>query len=66
MHELTIEFCPITKCLMGIFCQIIGNLFFRRQQNWERRKNTRIMLWTVVVSLGMALCVVAAIKLLNH
>jgi hypothetical protein len=51
---------------MGIFCQIIGNLFFRRQQNWERRKNTRIMLWTVVVSLGMALCVVAAIKLLNH
>jgi hypothetical protein len=50
---------------MGIFYQFIGSLFFRRQQDWERRKNVRIMLWTVLVALCLALALAAAIKLLN-
>jgi len=50
---------------MGIFYYMIGALFFRRQQDWERRKNARIMLWTLIVSLGLALALATAIKMLN-
>jgi hypothetical protein len=50
---------------MAVIYQFIGSLFFRRQQDWERRKNARIMLWTVVVALGLALVIATAIKLLN-
>jgi hypothetical protein len=50
---------------MGIFYQFIGSLFFHHQQDWERRKNGRIMLWTVVVAMCLALALAAAIKLLN-
>jgi hypothetical protein len=50
---------------MGIVYQFIGSLFFRRQQEWKRRKNAQIMLWTVVVALGLGLAMATAIKLLN-
>ena len=45
--------------------QFIGSMVFRRQQDWEQRKNARIMFWTVVVALMLALALTAAIKLLN-
>jgi hypothetical protein len=50
---------------MGIVYQIIGSLFFRREQEWKRWKNARIMLWTVVVALGLGMAMATAIKLVN-
>jgi hypothetical protein len=50
---------------MGIVYQFIGSLFFRRQQEWKRLKNARIMLWTAVVALGFGMALATAIKLVN-
>jgi len=65
LHRLTNPIVAGNYSSMGIFYQMICALFFRRQQDWERRKNARIMLWTLVVSLGLALALATAIKLLN-
>jgi hypothetical protein len=43
----------------------LGRLFFRRQQDWEQRKNAKIMFWTVVVALGLAIALVKIIKVIN-
>ncbi len=48
---------------MGKFYQFIGSLLFRRQQEWQRQRNGRIMLWTVVVALTLGLAIGAVIKL---
>ncbi len=45
---------------------LLGKLFFRRQQDWEQRKNAKIMLWTVVAALGLAIVMVKIIKVINR
>jgi hypothetical protein len=44
---------------------ILGKLFFRRQQVWEQRKNAKIMVWTVVLAVGLAVTLAIVIKVLN-
>ena len=44
---------------------LIGNMFFRRQQEWERRKNAKIIFWVVVFSLVLALGLAAVIKFMS-
>ena len=43
----------------------IGKIAFPRQQDWERRRNAKIMTAAVVLGLGLGFVVVKLIRYLN-
>lgn len=43
----------------------IGKLFFPRQQDWERRRNAKIMTTAVTLGLILGLAVMWLIKFMN-
>ena len=48
-----------------MFLELIGKLFFPQQQDWQRRRNAKIMTYVVVASLVCGLVLVAVLKLMN-
>ncbi len=51
---------------MNWFFDLIGKVFFRRQQDWERQKNARTMTFVILFSLGLALVVAKIIKMMYY
>ena len=43
----------------------IGKVVFPRQQEWERRRNAKIMTAAVTLGLGLGFVIVALIRYLN-
>jgi hypothetical protein len=47
--------------------RLIGHLFYSRQQNWERRKNAKILLHTLAFTVMLGIIVAKIIRLIyNH
>jgi len=44
---------------------LIGKMFFRRQQDWERQKNAKIMTWVFLFSLTLAAAMAAIIYFMS-
>lgn len=47
---------------MNWFYNLIGRIFFRRQQDWERFRNAKIMTWVVIFSVVLALVIAKVLK----
>ena len=45
---------------------LIGKIFFPRQQDWERSRSAKIMLSVVAVSLVLGVIIWKAMKLMNR
>jgi hypothetical protein len=50
---------------MNWIYHLVGKVFFRRQQDWEREKNAKIMTWVFLFSLLLALGFALLIKFLS-
>jgi len=44
---------------------ILGKIFFPHQQEWQRRRNAKIMIYVVVASLVCGLLLMLVFKLMN-
>lgn len=51
---------------MNWLYNLIGKVFFGRQQEWERQKNAKIIFWVVVFSLVLALALAKVIKYMYY
>jgi hypothetical protein len=51
--------------LMEMLFDLIGKLFFPRQQDWERRRNAKIMTAAVAVGTLLGMILVWVIKHMN-
>lgn len=51
---------------MNWFFDLIGKIFFRSQQDWERQKNARIMTFVFLFSLALALVVAKILKMMYY
>lgn len=51
---------------MNWFYDLIGKVFFRRQQDWERRKNAKTMVFVILFSLALALVVAKVLKMMYY
>ena len=52
---------------MEWFYNLVGGIFFRRLQDWERRKHARTMTFVVLFSVTLGLALVKVIKMIyNH
>lgn len=49
-----------------MFFDLIGKLFFRRQPEWERRRNAKIMTGVVAVAVVLGAALVAVLVVLNR
>ena len=50
---------------MNWFFDLIGRIFFRSQQDWERRKNAKTMVLVILFSLVLALSMAALLKFMS-
>lgn len=48
-----------------MFLEFIGKLFFPHQQDWQRRRNARIMSYVVAVALVCGLALMAMLYLMS-
>ena len=48
-----------------MFLELIGKLFFSHQQDWQRRRNARIMTYVVAAALVCGLALMAILHLMN-
>jgi hypothetical protein len=76
MHlKIIIFFCAIiiglaiitNRWIMEKFYALVGQLFFRRQPDWERLRSAKVMTWVVFFSVVLALALAMVIKMMyNH
>ncbi|MDR3458207.1 MAG: hypothetical protein P4N60_12225 [Verrucomicrobiae bacterium] len=51
---------------MQAIYNLLGKWCFSRQQDWEQRKNAKILVFTVVFALAMGLALAAIIRLMYY
>jgi hypothetical protein len=49
---------------MNWLYDLIGKIFFRRLQDWERRKNAKTMVFVILFSLALALVMAKILKMM--
>ncbi len=53
------------RTFIEMLFDLIGRIFFPRQQDWERRRNAKIMTATIAFAIGLSYIVVWVIKHMN-
>lgn len=51
---------------MQLIYNLVGWLLFRRQQDWEQRKNGKILVLTVAFSLTLGLMLAEVLRFMAH